>query len=364
MGRWRPTCPPGSLAPRCVEGTGESAPRRFGTGRRLRDTVSSAGDARRPSATGVRNNHRPPGTHTGASSSRQGADRSTEQLRRVVVVQPVDHLLAAPLAYHQADATPRAAELVGLASGTAPKAQLLLCALHDAGALQRYVPSTLLEIVVRDVAEQLVEELWDCACTGSSTARLSLDPPMRCASWSAWRLIGDDDVVEAALVAGVGAGGADAVCAAVVFDGVGRTGERRGAAGGHGVVGGRPSPLERSNACERFGESVLPGPAGREVKRPASGAAREPAGEREQPSPERAGGADGVAGQAEDRGPAQQVVGQAGDDRPGGVGEELPGREVRERLVFELADGELDDGCWRCSDSTTASASVRLVTKG
>ena len=46
-----------------------------------------------------------------------------------------------------------------------------------------------------------------------------------------------------------------------------------------------------------------------------------------------------VAGQAEQRGPAQQVVRERGDHRPGGVGVELAGREVRERLVFEVADG-------------------------
>ena len=51
-----------------------------------------------------------------------------------------------------------------------------------------------------------------------------------------------------------------------------------------------------------------------------------------------------VAGQAEHPGPAQQVVGQRGDHRPGGVGGEVAGGEVRERLVFEVADGELDDG--------------------
>ena len=64
----------------------------------------------------------------------------------------------------------------------------------------------------------------------------------------------------------------------------------------------------------------------------------------EQPAAQGAGGADGLAGQAEHRGPAQQVVGQAGDDRPGGVGGELAGGEVREGLVFEVADRELDDG--------------------
>src|SRR5688572_1075992 len=101
---------------------------------------------------------------------------------------------------------------------------------------------------------------------------------------------------------------------------------------------------ERADAGERFGEGVAPGPAGGEVQRPAAGAAGQASGEREESAAEGAGGADGLAGQAEYRGPTQQVVCEAGDHRPGGVGVEVPGREVRERLVFEIADRELDDG--------------------
>ncbi len=41
---------------------------------------------------------------------------------------------------------------------------------------------------------------------------------------------------------------------------------------------------------------------------------------------------------------AQQVVRQGGDDRPGGVGGDLARGEVRERLVFEVADRQLDHG--------------------
>ena len=51
-----------------------------------------------------------------------------------------------------------------------------------------------------------------------------------------------------------------------------------------------------------------------------------------------------AAGEAEQFGPAQQVVRQRGDHRPGRVGVEVAGGEVRERLVFEVADDELDDG--------------------
>jgi hypothetical protein len=101
---------------------------------------------------------------------------------------------------------------------------------------------------------------------------------------------------------------------------------------------------ERADACERFDERVLPGPAGGQVQRPAPGAVRQSSGQSEQSPAHGARGANGVAGQAEQRRPAQQVVRERGDDRPGGVGEEAPGREVRQRLILEVADGELDDG--------------------
>ena len=35
---------------------------------------------------------------------------------------------------------------------------------------------------------------------------------------------------------------------------------------------------------------------------------------------------------------------ERGDHRPGAVGVEVAGREVRQRLVFEIADAQLDDG--------------------
>jgi L-histidine N-alpha-methyltransferase len=51
-----------------------------------------------------------------------------------------------------------AVELVELGSGTATKTRLLLRALHDAGTLRRYVPVDVTEVMVREVAEQLVGE--------------------------------------------------------------------------------------------------------------------------------------------------------------------------------------------------------------
>jgi L-histidine N-alpha-methyltransferase len=52
-----------------------------------------------------------------------------------------------------------AAELVELGSGTAAKTRLLLRAMADAGHLRRYVPVDVTETMVRETAEQLVEEL-------------------------------------------------------------------------------------------------------------------------------------------------------------------------------------------------------------
>jgi L-histidine Nalpha-methyltransferase len=53
----------------------------------------------------------------------------------------------------------RAAELVELGSGTAAKTRLLLRAMDEAGLLRRYVPLDVTEAMVRETAEQLVEEL-------------------------------------------------------------------------------------------------------------------------------------------------------------------------------------------------------------
>jgi L-histidine N-alpha-methyltransferase len=51
-----------------------------------------------------------------------------------------------------------ASELVELGSGSADKARILLDAMTDAGSLARYVPLDVSESVIRDAAEQLVDE--------------------------------------------------------------------------------------------------------------------------------------------------------------------------------------------------------------
>jgi len=121
---------------------------------------------------------------------------------------------------------------------------------------------------------------------------------------------------------------------------------------------------EGSDAGERADEVVLPGPAGREVQRPAAGAGGEPAGEREQAAADGASGADRGLWESDHAGSAQQVVGEAGDHGPGGVGVEAAGGEVRERLVFEVADRELDDGVLAVLGPDVSSGSVRLVMNG
>ena len=101
---------------------------------------------------------------------------------------------------------------------------------------------------------------------------------------------------------------------------------------------------ERSDPGERADEVVLPGPACWEVQRPLACAAGQSSGDLKQPTAQGARSADGFARQPDQAAPAQQVVGQAGDHGPGAVGVEAAGGEVRERLVFEVADRELDDG--------------------
>jgi hypothetical protein len=80
------------------------------------------------------------------------------------------------------------------------------------------------------------------------------------------------------------------------------------------------------------------------MKRPLTAAGSEPAGEREQPAADGAGRADRLIGQADEDAPAYEVVRDAANHRPGGVGVEPAGWEVRQRLVFEVANRELDDG--------------------
>ena len=53
----------------------------------------------------------------------------------------------------------------------------------------------------------------------------------------------------------------------------------------------------------------------------------------------------------------RKVVRERGDHGSGGVGEELAGREVRERLVLEVADREFHHGVRRSARTSFASIS-------
>ena len=90
-------------------------------------------------------------------------------------------------------------------------------------------------------------------------------------------------------------------------------------------------------------EVGLPGPAGGHPECHCPGGAGNPAGDRQQSLADRARRADGGLGQPDLCGPSEQVVRERGDHRPGRVGKELAGREVRQGLVFEVADRELHD---------------------
>ena len=100
------------------------------------------------------------------------------------------------------------------------------------------------------------------------------------------------------------------------------------------------------------------------MKRPLPARAGQAARDLRQPAAHRARDAHGLAGEPEHAGPAQQVVRDAGDHCPGAVRVELAGGEVRQGLVFQVTDRELDDGVLACSASTTSKGSVRLVMNG
>jgi len=67
--------------------------------------------------------------------------------------------------------------------------------------------------------------------------------------------------------------------------------------------------------------------------------------------------------QAELPDPAREVVGEAGDHRPGGVGGEAPRGEVGESLILQVADRKLDLGVVAVPASTVCMSSSRLVRK-
>lgn len=119
-------------------------------------------------------------------------------------------------------------------------------------------------------------------------------------------------------------------------------GARRAGPQDRGSAGGG---LESAQRVERCRERRCPWPVGRHPKCWSSGAVDEPAGDRKQPGPQRAGDNELVvdADLAGDRGPTDHVVRQHGALQPGRVGLEVAGRDVLEPgTFFEIADRELD----------------------
>jgi hypothetical protein len=110
---------------------------------------------------------------------------------------------------------------------------------------------------------------------------------------------------------------------------------RRSGSGGGG---------EGRDPGQRLDEAVLPGPAGGQVRREAAGRAGRPAEELKQPAAHRPCRAWGRVFRPELAGPALEVVSEAGDHRPGGVGGEAARREVGGRMVFRSRDRELAVG--------------------
>jgi len=100
----------------------------------------------------------------------------------------------------------------------------------------------------------------------------------------------------------------------------------------------------RPQALKRGEKHEFPWPAGGQVQRPRSGVAGQTPRDSEQLVAQRSCGPGRRVGEAERVGPAREVVRETGDHCPGAVGAVMPGGEVRERLVFEVADDELDLG--------------------
>jgi hypothetical protein len=131
-------------------------------------------------------------------------------------------------------------------------------------------------------------------------------------------------------------------------------GSRRAGAGG---VAGDPRRdqrprsgwwWERAQAGERGKEVFCPGPAGGHPQHRAARGADEPCGQCEQSPAQGARGPRDRAGEPDRLGPAQQVVREAGDHGPGGIGAELARGESRARAAS-----------WRLCRDLAASARRR-----
>ncbi len=94
---------------------------------------------------------------------------------------------------------------------------------------------------------------------------------------------------------------------------------------------------------ERPHEGFLPGPARRESQKRASGRTGDAPGQSEESPPDRLGGEAALPGQL--RRLAAQVVSEHLQGQPGGIGAELPRRQMVEaHPVFQITDDVLDLG--------------------
>ena len=114
--------------------------------------------------------------------------------------------------------------------------------------------------------------------------------------------------------------------------------------GGLGAAGGSGERRDRADRVEHGGEVGLPWPAGGEVECPLAAGAGQSSGDLQEVTSAGVGGLDGCGGQADQCCPAREVVREGGDHCPGAVRGVAAGGEVRECLIFEVADGEFDGG--------------------
>ena len=95
---------------------------------------------------------------------------------------------------------------------------------------------------------------------------------------------------------------------------------------------------------EDAGEGRGPGPAGGEVECVAAGGVGHAAGCGDESAAGGGSGDEFGSAGADGHGPAGEVVGEGGEAEPGAVGVEPAGWAVCEAVVFQVADGEFDDG--------------------
>ena len=119
-------------------------------------------------------------------------------------------------------------------------------------------------------------------------------------------------------------------------------------------------------ALEGGEELVFPWPPGGHLECHCAGGAGDPAGNAQQSATEGPGGRDDCVGQPDQGRPAQQVVRERRDHGPGGVCDEVAGREMRQCLVFEVTDREFHNGvlavlCFHLLDRVGAVGQERVM---